>query len=962
MADTYFISYAGADRPWAEWVAWHLEESGHSTVLDVWDWDTGDDFVQRMDEGLRRADAVVALLSTSYFERGRWTQEEWSAVVARRDRLIPLAVEPLVGVDVPAMLAAKIRKNLHGLDEKAAVEALRTAVNGNRRPTERPAFPGNTAEVPEEPVVPHGPKPPLPGGTDGTGESGVWNVSRRRNLDFSGRETQIAQLRDGLPADRHSVVALHGMGGIGKSQIVLEYAYRFAGEYDLVWWIDAEQSDQIPVHYTELADRLGIALKEAGAEHNARTLLTALRGRRRWLIILDNAEDPDQVERWLPEGSGHVLITSRNPNWRRLARPMSLDVFTRADSLAYFKNRVPSTTEDEADALAGELGDLPLALAQAADMIEKGTHAGLYLRLLRENTTILREGEDPDYPVSLAAAVGIAAGNLADEHPDAAALLRLTAFLGPDPIPTDWLVNARARLTTIPAHPDELTWMRSTLEPLRRYSLVRIDGGAFQVHRLTQAVLRDQVDGVQAEAISDDVAAVLAVVAPGDPQDPADWPAWASMVSHLGSRHIDVTHRPELRRTLCDAIHFLIRSAQPKAAAELAATLRDAWTTEVGADDADVLTCMQYLGHATADLGDLRGARPIIEDAFNRRRRTLGDDDPDTLKSANDLAAILGGLGASREALVMYREILASRRRLLGDDHPDTLLSASNFAGSLYTSGDVVAARELEKDVLTRRRRLRGDDHPETLRSAIQLADSLHQLDEVTDAHRLLRETWERCRTTLGDDHPVSLSAARSLGIVLKDLGRHDEARTIIENALARSRRVHGDDHPDTSRVMYALARVLHDVREDQEARRVLVDTIASQRRVQGPDHGETLLSMNQLAISLGTLREFEEARRLLEEVLDRRRSGFGEEHPETLRTIYNLALILHEMRCSREAAPMLEHVLAVRRRTLGPEHKETSITVNALVTVYKRMGMHRQAQKLTGKKGTKRGFRKKSP
>lgn len=913
MADTYFISYAGADRPWAEWVAWHLEESGHSTVLDVWDWDTGDDFVQRMDEGLRRADAVVALFSTAYFERGRWTQEEWSAVVARRDRLIPLAVEPLIGVAVPAMLDAKIRKNLHGLDEKAAVEALRTAVNGNRRPTERPAFPGNTAEVPGGPVVPHhGPKPPLPGGT------GVWNVSRRRNLDFSGRETQIAQLRDGLPADRHSVVALHGMGGIGKSQIVLEYAYRFAGEYDLVWWIDAEQSDQIPVHYTELADRLGTAVKEAGAEHNARTLLTALRGRRRWLIILDNAEDPEQVERWLPEGPGHVLITSRNPNWRRLARPLALDVFTRADSLAYFENRVPSTTEDEADALAGELGDLPLALAQAADMIEKGTHAALYLRLLRENTRILREGEDPDYPVPLAAAVGIAAGDLADAHPDAAALLRLTAFLGPDPIPTDWFVNARARLTTIPAHPDELTWMRATLEPLRRYSLVRIDGGAFQVHRLTQAVLRDQVDVAQAAAISDDVAAVLAVVAPGDPQDPADWPDWASLVSHLGSRHIDVTHRPELRRTLCDAIHFLIRSAQPEAAAELATTLRDAWTTEVGADHADVLTCVQYLGHATSDLGDLRGAQPIIEDAFNRRRR------------------------------------------ILGDDHPDTLLSASNFAGSLHTAGDVVAARELEEDVLTRRRRLRGDDHPETLRSAIQLGDSLHQLDEVTDAHRLIRETWERCRTTLGDDHPVSLSAARSLGIVLKDMGRCDEARSVIEDALARSRRVHGDDHPDTSRSMYALACVLHDLGEDDEARRLLVDTIAAQRRVQGPDHGETLLSMNQLAISLGTLREFAEARRLLEEALDRRHSAFGEEHPETLRTLYNLALILHEMRRSREAVPLLENVLAARRRTLGPDHKDTKVTVNALATVYKRLGMHRQAQKLTAKKGTKRGFRKK--
>ncbi|MEV7883506.1 FxSxx-COOH system tetratricopeptide repeat protein [Streptomyces sp. NPDC002817] len=958
MADTYFISYAGADRPWAEWVAWHLEESGHSTVLDVWDWDTGDDFVQRMDEGLRRAEAVVALLSTSYFERGRWTQEEWSAVVARRDRLIPLAVEPLAGVDVPAMLAARIRKNLYGLDEKAAVEALRTAVTGNRRPTERPAFPGNTAEVPEEPVVPHGPKPPLPGGT---GESGVWNVSRRRNRDFSGRETQIAQLRDSLPADRHSVVALHGMGGIGKSQIVLEYAYRFAGEYDLVWWIDAEQSDQIPVHYTELADRLGIALKEAGAEHNARTLLTALRDRRRWLIILDNAEDPEQVERWLPEGSGHVLITSRNPNWRRLARPMSLDVFTRADSLAYFKNRVPSVTEGEADALAAELGDLPLALAQAADMIEKGTHAGLYLRLLRENTRILREGEDPDYPVSLAAAVGIAAGDLADEHPDAAALLRLTAFLGPDPIPTDWLVNARARLTTVPAHPDELTWMRSTLEPLRRYSLVRIDGGAFQVHRLTQAVLRDQVDVTQAEAVHDDTAAVLAAVTPGDPQNPANWPMWATLSSHLVSPHIDVAGRPELRPVLRDAVHFLIRSAQPKAAAELAATLREAWTAQLGPDDPDVLTCTQYLGHATSDLGDLKGARTVIEDAFTRRRRTLGDDHPDTLHSANDLAAILSILGERVASRRLYEDTLARRERVLGADHPDTLQSANNVAASLHSRGEFVVAREMDEDTLARRRRVLGDNHPDTLRSSLNQAETLRLLGDVAEAHRRQSETRERCRSTLGDDHPLTLTAVERLAISLMELGRHDEARPLCEDTLLRRRRAYGDDHHDTVRSIHALTKVHYELREYDEAHRLLVDVFAWRRGALGQEHPDTLEAAHGLAATLHGLGRYDEARRLFEDTLERRRRVLGTNHEDTVSTEHSLGVTLYELRLFREAVPLLEAAYAALRSIYGDAHSDTRVARRDLAEAYTKIGKGRQAQKLMGKSATKRGFRKKS-
>jgi len=154
----YFISYAGVDRSWAEWVGYHLEANGHQVMLDVWDWRTGDDFVQRMDEGLEQADAVVALFSKSYFERGRWTGDEWSAVVARRDRIIPLAIEPLTNRDIPPMLATRVRKDLHGLDEQSAIAALLAAVNGGGRPISPPPFPGAPA-TPQRSSSP----PPYPG-------------------------------------------------------------------------------------------------------------------------------------------------------------------------------------------------------------------------------------------------------------------------------------------------------------------------------------------------------------------------------------------------------------------------------------------------------------------------------------------------------------------------------------------------------------------------------------------------------------------------------------------------------------------------------------------------------------------------------------------------------------------------------------------------------------------------------
>ncbi|MFD4786713.1 FxSxx-COOH system tetratricopeptide repeat protein [Streptomyces sp. NPDC058459] len=560
-----FVSYADRDRAWAEWVGRQLQQAGHQVELDRWSWRTGDDFVEKMNAALGAADAVVALFSKSYFAPKRWTREEWTASLAVRGRLVPVVIEPLNDDDIPVILAGRLRKDLHGLDETSAAAALLEAVQGPSLPAGPFAFPGAPAAEAE----PDAGRPRLLGGV---GLPEVWSV-RRRNPDFSGREDALRQLRTGLVSGHPAVIhVLHGMGGIGKTQIALEYAHRFAGQYDLVWWIDAEQADQLPVRYTEFADRLGIAKPDAGTDANARALLQHLRTRHRWLLILDNAEQPDRIAPWLPEGPGHVLITSRDPDWSGIARHSSLDVFTRADSVTYLRTRSPAMTAEQADHLADELGDLPLALAQAAGVLRTGMSLDRYEQLLKADTDrMMAEGTVRDHPTPLTATIRIAVARLADEESSAAiALLRIAAFLGLEPIPFVWLETARPRLVTVPGDPDDPMWLRDALQHLGRLGLVRTDFGTFQVHRLTQAVIRAQTRTGLAEAVRRDATTVLTSVDPGAPESPTDRPMWAA-------------------------------------------------GAEGGPGTVGVLTCGRHLGHASAGLGEYATALPATEDTLPRR-------------------------------------------------------------------------------------------------------------------------------------------------------------------------------------------------------------------------------------------------------------------------------------------------------------------------------------------------------
>ena len=264
----------------------------------------------------------------------------------------------------------------------------------------------------------------------------VWNAPAR-NPYFTGRDDTLVQLHDRLRSGETLVVqALHGLGGVGKTQLAIEYAHRHAADYDLVWWIDAEQPVLIPGQLVRLADRLGLPTSGDTLDIVQRVLVELSR-RPRWLLIFDNAEHPDHIAAYRPAGAGQVIVTSRYPGWGAMGGRVEVDVLTRSETVALLRGRTPEMTAATAQELAAELGDLPLAAAQAAAYLEQtGLPPIDYLRRVRSRRTDLLAGGDVlGYQCRVDTTWDIALERLRIHNPATVSLLELAAFLGPEPIP-----------------------------------------------------------------------------------------------------------------------------------------------------------------------------------------------------------------------------------------------------------------------------------------------------------------------------------------------------------------------------------------------------------------------------------------------------------------------------------------------------------------------------------------------
>ena len=813
----------------------------------------------------------------------------------------------------------------------------------------------------------------------------IWGNVPQRNRNFTGREVLLQQLREQVTgrSDVTAVLqqALQGLGGVGKTQLAIEYAHRFDGEYELVWWLSADQPVLLRSSLAALAPRLELSVNPGRVEDALTAVLDSLRRGEpysRWLLIFDNADEPEELQDLFPQGPGHVLVTSRNHRWKGVTETVEVDVFTRKESLEFLRRRVSGIDLAAADELAEVLGDLPIALEQAASLqVEAGMSAGEYLNLLEEaGSRLFGENKPADYPVPVAAAWSLSMAQVRKQAPIAMDLLRHCAYFGPEPIPRDWLLNGRYVLRGTPfgeALSDPLAVNRGMRE-LGRYALARLDNNrsTIQVHRLIQRLVRDELSAKDAEQMRLDVHRLLSAAGPADPADPNNWQKFAEIQAHVVSSEAWLSQDADVRLLVRNVIVYLYNIGYYSAALSEADRALERWTADSGLDDPDVLALSATKADVLWALGRYARAYELRRDALNRAKLVLGEDhevtlvitaghgadlrarggfadaldldersvelhqeilgeDARTFNAVNNLALAYELNGRYREALDLNEQNYQHRLDLFQTDTaPAVTLSLNGRARCLRLAGRHSEALAAEEDAYARFQSLVQagtlySDQAWVLMQARHFSVAERTSGFVEEALNLAENVYGAYlgSPSFGAKHSDTLAAAVSLGNALRSAEQYEQASALIEKTVATYEEVLGRDHPFTHGCAVNLGIVRRYLGDVEGARHRLEEAKASLDRLLGPGHHYTLTCDTALATVYDTAGEHEKALELDSGAWNLFRDLLGTTHPHTLACAANIAVDLAALGRAQAAQAQLTATLEQYKDTFAEDHPE---------------------------------------
>ena len=786
---------------------------------------------------------------------------------------------------------------------------------------------------------------------------------------------------------------LTGMKGSGKTQLAATIAAKCEDEeWPLVAWINAASRKKLVATLYELATLTGIDTPhDKTPDFTARRFLDKLRSADAAdrLFIFDNVENLDDLKDLTPEGKGVrvIITTTRHLDWDSLGwHPITVGVFERDQSITLLCERTGDTNRDAANQIASTLGDLPVAITQAAATArnERFTLTE-YLRSLNSlplaDTIDKQEGEH--YPKAISTALWLACKATIDSIKKKNSTqgqlsihqISTLSLLAAPGVPTTWLEDY-----------NDTENAKKSLSALLNSSVCQIsaDSEKTLIHRLQGRVFRENHLRTETEmnaAVSVAVSVLesisthtqdspnkeqqetynlieqLSTIASQEHSLPlfAD-PTIATILARtlekawqldmhqialalinpltkasdaLGVDHPDIIAS---RNSLADA--YLLEGQTEKAVALVQQNLKHS-TKLIGSTDPAILTSLNTLAKASRDRGDLEGAASLFEQILTDRIRILGPNHPDILTSRNSLAGTQQELGRLEEAITLYEKNFEDSERILGPHHPGTLTFRNNLAGAYQEVGRLEEAINLLEQNLEDRTLILGPHHPDTLASRHNLANAYQAAGRLDEAITLHQQNLEDSIHILGPHHPHTLTSRHNLANAYQAAGRLDEAITLHQQNLEDSIHILGPHHPHTLTSRHNLAVAYHDAGSLNEAITLQEQNLKDFKNLLGPNHPHTLTSRHNLAVAYHDAGSLNEAITLQEQNLKDFKNLLGPNHPHTLTSRHNLAVAYHDAGRLDEAIALYEQNLEDRTRILGPHHPHTLTSRHNLAGAY---------------------------
>jgi tetratricopeptide (TPR) repeat protein/transcriptional regulator with XRE-family HTH domain len=713
----------------------------------------------------------------------------------------------------------------------------------------------------------------------------LWTVPYRRNPYFTGRDELLHLLDQHFSAASQKDLtttrpvaltqpqAIKGLGGIGKTQIAVEYAYRAReqGHYIHTLWINAANEEAMMTSFTTLAEVLPDF--PAQNETDQQKLVAAIKCwleqcQERWLLIFDNADDLSLVQEYVPQqGNGSILLTTRANAVGSLAASIDVEKMGFIEGthlLLHRAQRYAQASDDEvneAGNIVVALDHFPLALEQAGAYIEETECSfGHYLQLYHNhrNALLARRGaQATNYPDSVATTWSLSFQKVEQAHPAAAELLHLCAFLAPDHIPEELLTNGAPHwppvLQQAAADPFAFDQM---LEALLAFSLVKrlAENHLLSIHRLVQAVQLDRMDPEEQRQWAERAVSAVNAVFPRDPKN--EIATWPQCLRYLEQAQACDTLIQRWKLTLTEAgdlLHRIGNYLSEHASYALAESLYQHALSireqQLGSEHPDVATTLNDLAVLYRHQGKYEQVEPLYLRALSIREQQLGLHHLETARSLNNLAILYWNQGKYEQAEPLYLRVLSIREQQLGLHHPETARCLDNLAILYQSQGKYEQAEPLYLRALSIREQQLGREHPDTANTLNNLAELYHEQGKYAEAEPLFQRALHIWEQSLGPEHPQVAHALRGLAKLYRKQGKHAEAERLFQHALSIHEHALEPYHPDIAETLYGFATLREAQGQNEQATSLYGRALMIREKVYGPEHPKTTGIRERLAV-----------------------------------------------------------------------------------------------------------------